>query len=354
MLIRSFAAFKAKQKLKPFSYEQKPLGLWDVRIKVTHCGICHSDVHLIDDDWGISAFPLVPGHEVVGEVTELGKSAVPFGQAPVGRSIRRYRAVGAAHLKSGMRVGVGWQAGSCMKCEWCRQDEEHLCNESRATCLGNYGGYGEEIVVDSRFAFPIPAKLSSEGAAPLLCGGATVFSPLRRFKVGKGTKVGILGIGGLGHLAVQYAAALGAEVTALSSSTDKERVVKEMGAKQFVLVTDKRQMEKVQYSLDFLLSTANADLKWETYLDLLKKRGTFCFVGVTPKKISFPAFSVIVPERRVVGSVIGSPKLIKEMLDFSAKHRIESKSEVVKLSEVNSAVSKVRKSQARYRVVLEI
>ncbi len=301
---------------------------------MTHCGICHSDVHLIDNDWGISKFPLVPGHEVVGEVIELGNRAT--------------------HLKIGIRVGVGWQAGSCMKCEWCRRGDENLCSESRATCVGNYGGYGEEIQVDSRFAFPIPNRLSSEGAAPLLCGGVTVFSPLHRFNVGKGVKVGILGIGGLGHLAVQFSAALGAEVTAFSSNPEKEWEVKEMGARQFVVISNKNQMKKAEQSLDFLLSTVNVGLDWEAYLNLVKKRGTLCFVGAVPGMIQFPVFSLIVGERNVSGSVIGSRRMIKMVLNFAAKHQIESKSEVIELKHVNEAIRKVRQRKARYRIVLEI
>ncbi len=334
MIIHSFAAFKAKQKLKPFSYKRKPLESWDVRIRVTHCGICHSDIHLIDNDWGFSKYPLVPGHEVIGEVVELGKSS--------------------KHLKIGMRVGVGWQAGSCMKCVWCKRGDENLCSDSRATCVGNYGGYGEEVQVDSRFAFPIPNRLSSEGAAPLLCGGVTVFSPLERFNVGKGTKVGILGVGGLGHLAVQFAAALGAEVTAFSSHPEKEREVKEMGAQKFVAVSNKSQMKKAEQSLDFLLSTVNARLDWEAYLNLVKKRGTLCFVGAVPGMIQFPVFSLIVGDRNVAGSVIGSRRTIKSMLDFAAKHRIEARAEVSPLSEVNQAIQKVRKGKPRYRMVLDL
>ena len=333
-MIRSFAAFKAKQKLKLFSYEQKPVGPWGVRIRVTHCGICHSDIHLIDNDWGISKFPLVPGHEVVGEVLELGNQA--------------------KHLNVGERVGVGWQAGSCMKCVWCRQGDENLCPDSRATCIGNYGGYGEEIQVDSRFAFPIPNNLSSEGAAPLLCGGVTVFSPFRHFDVKKGTKVGVLGIGGLGHLAVQFARALGAEVAAFSSHPEKEREVKEMGAERFVIISNKNQMKKAEQSLDFLLSTVNANLNWETYLNLVKKRGTLCFVGAVPGRIQFPVFSLIASERNVSGSMIGSRKTIATMLDFSVRHKIEAQTEVLRLSEVNQAIQKVRKNKARYRMVLSI
>lgn len=334
MPVHCFAAHKAKARLKPFSYAQKRLGSNDVRIRVTHCGICHSDIHLIDNDWGISSYPLVPGHEVVGDVTEAGSRAT--------------------HLKIGTRVGVGWQAGSCMKCEWCKGGNENLCTDSRAVCLGNYGGYGEEIRVDGRFVFPIPADLCSKGVAPLLCGGATVFSPLHRFEVGRGMKVGVLGIGGLGHLAVRFARAMGADVTALSASPDKEAEVRKMGASRFILTTKGSQMKKAEQSLDFLLSTVNVGMDWEAYLNVLKPRGTLCIVGVVPGKINFPSFPLIVQERNVVGSVIGSRSTIKDMLNFAAKHRIESKSEVTKLADVNSALNRVRRNQTRYRMVLEI
>ena len=332
-LISGYAAMKAHARLEPFQYELKGLGPWDVSIEVSHCGICHSDIHLIDDDWGFSVFPLVPGHEIVGTVAGLGENVT--------------------HLKKGDRVGVGWQAGSCMNCEWCEQGEEHLCSESRAVCVGNYGGFGPIVTADARFAFPIPDSISSEAAAPLLCGGITVYSPLKRHEVGPSMKVGVIGIGGLGHLALQFADALGGEVFAFSSTEGKEQDAKKFGADHFILSQDSKQMGKLKQSLDFILSAVNVDLNWMQFMNLLRPKGKLCIVGASPGDIKTTPFSLIVGERSICGSVIGNRRTIREMLEFASRHKIASKSEIVPISDVNQALERVRHNQARYRMVLK-
>jgi uncharacterized zinc-type alcohol dehydrogenase-like protein len=331
--VLGYAATKAKARLELFQYELKELGPWDVSIQVSHCGICHSDIHLIDDDWNFSKFPLVPGHEIVGKIIEKGERV--------------------AHLKIGDRVGVGWQAGSCMNCEWCEQGEEHLCSESRAVCVGNYGGFGEQVVADGRFAFPIPKSISSEAAAPLLCGGVTVYSPFRQYEVRPFMKVGVIGIGGLGHLALQFADAFGCEVFAFSTSAAKEQDAKKFGADHFVLSKNSKAFGRLKHSLDFILSTVNVNLDWGAYMELLRPKGKLCFVGVPPGDIKAVPFSLIVGERSMCGRVIGNRRTIREMLEFSARHKIGSRSEIMPIASVNDALERVRQNQARYRVVLK-
>ncbi|MDH5526247.1 MAG: NAD(P)-dependent alcohol dehydrogenase [Nitrospirota bacterium] len=331
MPIHAHAASAARQQLAPFDYEPAPLGPHDVEVTITHCGICHSDVHLVDNDWGVSSYPLVPGHEIVGTVSAAGERVT--------------------HLQNGQRVGIGWQRGACLTCRYCTTGREPLCKDNQATCAGHYGGFADRIRVDSRFAFPIPDRLASENAAPLLCGGITVYSPLRDFGVTPDMRVGVVGVGGLGHLALQYARAWGCEVTAFSHSPDKEQAALAFGAHRFVTSTDAGAVRRAG-GLDFILSTVSADLDWNAYLDALAPGGTLCVVGVPQSAISVPAFALIGGQKRVVGSPIGGRAAIMEMLDFSARHGIVATTEAVPFSEVNPALEKVRNNTVRYRMVL--
>lgn len=330
MIVHAHAAFSAREKLKPHSFEAQELSPFEVDIKITHCGICHSDIHLIDDDWQISRYPLVPGHEVVGMVSRLG-SAVE-------------------HLKIGQRVGVGWQSGSCMSCEWCVRGEENLCVRNQATCVGRPGGFADRIITDSRFAFAIPESLESENAAPLLCGGITVYSPLRHYQVKPEMKVGIIGIGGLGHLALQFTRAYGCEVTAFSSSADKEAEAKKFGAHHFVVNSDKKKLTRLNRQFDFILSTVYVQMDWNLFVGLLKPHGSLVFVGAGGM-LNIPA-STLLSVKSVGGSAIGSRSMINEMLEFSARHSIKAVTEPVPMSQVNQAVERVRQGKARYRMVL--
>ncbi|MEK6910556.1 MAG: NAD(P)-dependent alcohol dehydrogenase [Nanoarchaeota archaeon] len=330
-IVNAYAAKKAGTKLEHFSYKAKELGLLDVEIKITHCGICHSDIHLINGDWG-DYFPIVPGHEIIGNVSALGKNV--------------------KDLKMGERVGVGWQAGSCMKCEYCLKGEENLCPEEKATCQGNHGGYADSIRVDSRFAFSIPEELKSENAAPLMCGGITVYSPIFRYAK-PGMKVGVIGIGGLGHLAVQFAKALGCEVTAFSTSEDKEQEARKLGASKFILSTDSEQMKKVEDTLDFILSTVNVTVDYAQYFKILRKNGNYCQVGALSKPFEIPSNQVIVNQKSLTGSLTGNCKTIREMLEFCAQHNISAKTQAMPMSEANEGIEKVKKNKARYRIVLK-
>jgi alcohol/geraniol dehydrogenase (NADP+) len=332
MQIDAYAAMAAKQSLERFAYQPDNLGPWDIEVAITHCGICHSDIHLIDDDFQMSGYPLVPGHEIVGTVTQLGASV--------------------SQLQKGDRVGIGWQRSSCMTCEWCVKGEENMCLENRATCVGHYGGFARAIIADSRFAFRVPEKLASENAAPLLCGGITVYSPLRLYDVKPSMRVGVIGIGGLGHLAVQFARAFGCEVTAFSSSPDKESEAKSFGAHHFVVGSDRGVFERGARSQDFIISTVYADLDWGEYLKLLRPNGKLCFVGAALGPLTTSVFPLLFSQLSICGSVIGGRPAIAEMLEFAARHNIVAKTEPVPMDQVNSAVAKVRQGKARYRMVL--
>jgi uncharacterized zinc-type alcohol dehydrogenase-like protein len=330
--IHGLAAHAAGAHLLPYKYDAGELKPTDVAVKITHCGVCHSDVHLIDNDWGLSKYPFVPGHEIVGTVTAVG-SAV-------------------ADRKVGERVGIGWQADSCGICEWCRQGDEHLCAKAQPTCVGRNGGYADSIRVNSRFAIPVPATLESENVAPLLCGGITVYSPLRNHGVRPSSRVGVIGIGGLGHMGLQFARAFGAEVTAFSTSKEKEAEARSFGAHHFVNTRETGALKKVAGSFDFLISTVSADQDWGAYVASLRPKGTFCVVGVPPSPVQVHAFALIGGQKSISGSPTGSPRDLHEMLDVAARHNIKAMTERFPMAKANEAVARVKKNQVRYRAVL--
>lgn len=331
-LIQGLAAHAAGAELLPFKYDPGPLGSRDVEIGISHCGVCHSDLHLITNDWGVSHFPFIPGHEIIGKVTALGEQV--------------------KSLQVGQRVGLGWQSNSCGECEWCIQGMENLCPRSEATCVNRHGGYAERVRANSRFVFPIPENLESEHAAPLLCGGITVYSPLRTHAVNPSSRVGVIGIGGLGHMAVQFARIFGAEVTAFSTSSAKEEEARALGAHRFVNTRETRALKDLACSYDFILSTVNADQDWSVYVQALRPNGILCFVGIPPAPITLQAFPMISGVRTVTGSPIGSPNRIREMLDVAARHGVKAQTELFAMGKVNDAIEKVKKNKVRYRAVL--
>jgi len=333
MSIQGYAAVEAKKPLQQFSYDPDNLGPFDVEIAITHCGVCHSDIHLVDNDWQISNYPFIPGHEIVGTVRAVGPQV--------------------KNLATGQRVGVGWQCASCLECEWCIQGEETCCGQQQWTCVGRHGGFAEAIRVDSRFAYPIPDALESADAAPLLCAGITVYSPLRIPGIGPNSKVGVIGIGGLGHLALQFAHAMGCEVTAFSTTPDKQQEAESFGADRFVVSTDASQMERAANSLDLLICTVNADLDWMQWMSLLRPKGTLCFVGTPPQPIAVSVMSLIMGDRSVRGSGIGNRAAMREMLQFAARHGIKPQTQVMPMSQATEALDIVRNNKARYRIVLE-
>jgi uncharacterized zinc-type alcohol dehydrogenase-like protein len=330
--IQGLAAHAAGAELLPFKYEPGELGPLQVEIGVSHCGICHSDLHLISNDWGISQYPFIPGHEVVGEVTALGE--------------------GVKTLVVGQRVGLGWQSNSCGECEWCTRGMENLCLSAEATCIHRHGGYATRVRANARFVIPLPEELESESAAPLLCGGITVYNPLRTNGVNPSSRVGIIGIGGLGHMAIQFARVFGAEVTAFSTSAAKEKEARALGAHNFVNTRETRSLKEVSGTLDFILSTVNADQDWGIYLQALRPTGTLCFVGIPPSPISLQAMPLISGIRTITGNPTGSPHRIREMLDVAARHGVKAQVESFPMAKANEAIEKVKKNKVRYRAVL--
>ena len=332
MLIHGYAAYQAKESLKPFEYKSEPLLPEEIEVTITHCGICHSDVHMVDNDWGISVFPLVPGHEIIGTITAMG-SAVK-------------------ELKMGKRVGIGWQCKSCLTCENCCKGEENLCAQNQGVVVAHHGGFADRVRSHARFVIPIPDALESEYAAPLLCGGVTVYSPLRNYNVQPYMKVGVIGIGGLGHLALQFANAFGCEVTAFSSDASKEKEAKEFGAQHFINSIDDAALDRCKNSFDFILSTVNVDLNWEKYVSLLRANGKLCFLGAA-NRVNIPINALVMGNKSICGSVIGGPLMIKEMLEFAARHDIHAKTQVMPMNQAAEALNLVRQNKARYRIVLK-
>lgn len=330
--IRGLAAHAAGAELLPYRYDPGALGAQEVEITISHCGVCRSDLHLISNDWGISHYPFIPGHEIVGTV------------AAVGAEVRT--------LKEGQRVGLGWQANSCGACEWCIQGLENLCAASEATCVHRNGGYADLVRANARFVIPIPESMDSERAAPLLCGGITVYSPLRTYGINPSSRVGVVGIGGLGHLAIQFARAFGAHVTAFSTSAGKEEEARTLGAHSFVNTRESKAMKEMTGTQDFILTTVNADQDWATFIQALRPRGTLCFVGVPPSPVAIHAFPVVSGMRAITGSPIGSPFGLREMLDVAARHNVQAQTEPFPMAKANEAIEKVKKGKVRYRAVL--
>ncbi|MCS7205761.1 MAG: NAD(P)-dependent alcohol dehydrogenase [Leptospiraceae bacterium] len=331
MKVSAYASFQEKSELEPYEFELKPLQDHEVLVKITHCGICHSDVHLIDNDWKISSYPLVPGHEIIGIVEKTGKNV--------------------KNLKIGMRVGIGWQAGSCGHCEYCLMGQEQFCEKHIATCVGRPGGFATYTVVESKFAIPIPEDLPSDTTAPLLCGGITVYNPLRNF-AHPSIKIGVIGMGGLGHLAIEFASAFGCEIIVFSTTKEKEREAKELGAHHFVYLPEltKKEIRLLKRSFDMILSTVFVDLDWNMFLSFLKPNGRLHFVGAGGT-LNIPIPNIL-ENLHISGSIIGSPSLIKEMLEFARRHKIKAKIETFPLEEVNQAIRKLRNNTIRYRAVL--
>jgi len=338
--VLGYAARAAGQRLEPFTYEEPELEDGEIRVAVTHCGVCHTDIHAVDADFGVFKFPIMPGHEIVGRVTETGGAI--------------------SGLKVGDRVGVGWQGRCCGECEWCRAGEEHLCLDI-ADCgtWTPYGGFSSAVVVDARFAYPLPEALAPEAAAVLMCAGIAVYPPLRKYATGPSCRVGIVGIGGLGHLAIQFAKALGCEVTALSSSPAKEAEARAFGADQFLLTSDQAAMEQEEFGFDLLLCTAQSGNDWANLVMVLKKNGRLVLVAFAPLDLplgaasgSGPAVDFVAHQLSITASFLGSRADMREMLAFAQEHGITPKTEIMPMSQVNDAMLRVRENKARYRIVL--
>ncbi len=340
---KAYAAEAATSPLGPFRFERRDPGPHDVQIEILYCGVCHSDIHQVRNEWGGSIYPMVPGHEIVGRVTKTGAHVTKF--------------------KAGDLAGVGCFVDSCRTCPNCQAGLEQYCDNGmvgtyngreKITNLPTYGGYSNHIVVDEQYTLKVSDKLPLEGVAPLLCAGITTYSPLRHVGVGKGHRVGVLGLGGLGHMAVKFAASFGAEVTMLSSSPSKEADAKKLGAHHFALTSDPTTMKNLQNHFDFILNTVSAQHDYSTYLNLLRTNGTMIVVGVPPTPSQVPAFNLIAKRRSIIGSLIGGIKETQEMLDYCAEHSIVSDVEVIKIQDINEAYERMIKGDVRYRFVIDI
>jgi uncharacterized zinc-type alcohol dehydrogenase-like protein len=330
---QAYASLKPGEKLQPWEYEPAPLGSNDVEIAVTHNGLCHTDIHMRDNDWNVSKFPLVAGHEVVGNVTQIG--------------------AGVTSIKIGDRLGFGWISNSCRVCDACLRGEENICRQGyKGLIVGNHGGFANKLRACADFAYKIPDNLDSASAAPLLCAGITVYTPLRTYIKYPGAKVGVLGIGGLGHLAIKFAEAMGAEVTAFSTSSDKEAEAKEFGAHYFCNWKNTEQIKAASGTLDLLLCTVSSEIDWNKAFGLLANNGVLCLVGLPVSTLNIPLLPLVFGQKAIAGSVVGGRRFMKEMLEFAAIHQIKPMIETIPISQINAAMDRVVANKARYRIVL--
>jgi uncharacterized zinc-type alcohol dehydrogenase-like protein len=329
---QAWVAKAPKQPLVLEGVNLGPLGPEEVEVAVEHCGLCHSDVSVLNNEWGISQYPAILGHEVIGRVSAVGANA--------------------KRLTVGQRVGVGWTSGSCMHCRQCMAGSQHLCQQAQATIIGHRGGFASHVRAHWAWALPLPDELNAGDAGPLLCGGITVFAPLAMYT--KPTaRVGIIGIGGLGHMAVKFAAAYGCDVTAFTSSESKFDEARGFGANHVVSSKDSAAIKKLAGSFDLLISTVNAKLDWDALINTLAPNGRLHVVGIMPEPIPVTAFSLIAGQRSISGSPSGSPVAIETMLDFAARHNVLPQTEHFPMSKINEAFARLESGKARYRIVLD-
>ncbi|MBV6625996.1 MAG: NAD(P)-dependent alcohol dehydrogenase [Rivularia sp. (in: Bacteria)] len=333
MTIHAYAADEAGGELKPFEYEPGELGSNEVEIDVEYCGICHSDLSMLDNEWGITQYPFVPGHEVVGKIAALGDRVTK--------------------LKVGQRVGLGWYSSSCMECEWCMSGNHNLCLSAEATIVGRHGGFADKVRANQGWVIPILEGNNPAKSGPLFCGGITVFNPIVQFDIKSTDKVGVIGIGGLGHMALRFLNAWGCDVTAFSTSPDKEAEARELGANHFVNSRDAEALKAVANSFDLILSTVSADLDWNAYIATLRPKGRIHLVGVVPNPLSTAIFPMIAGQKSISASPLGSPVTTAKMLDFACRHDIEPITETYAFDRVNEAMEKLRNGKPRYRLVLK-
>lgn len=333
MKVSAFAANAPHEKLKNFSYELGPIGPEQVDVKVINCGICHSDLSMINNDWGMTAYPIVPGHEIIGEVVATG--------------------TGVKNVKVGDKVGVGWFSGSCMSCHECMDGSHHLCASAEATIGGRHGGFADYVRSHWAWTIPLPEGINLDKAGPLLCGGITVFNPILVAGVKATDKVGVIGIGGLGHMALKFLNKWGCEVIAFSSNPAKKESILAMGATKVIDSTNPEELESIAGSLNFILNTTNVTLDWNSYLVALAPKGKFHNVGAVLEPLAIPAFTLLMGQKSVTGSPLGSPALTRTMLEFCVRHDIYPITEEFKMSEVNEALAHLESGKARFRIVLK-
>ncbi len=341
--VKAYGAKASKTALEPMKIKRRAAGENDIEIDITYCGVCHSDIHTVNNDWKNSVYPVVPGHEIIGRVVKTGPGATEF--------------------KQGQLVGVGCLVDSCHDCSACNDDLEQFC-EKGATFTYNaedkhlggqtYGGYSTSVVVDKEFVLRIPENLDEKAAAPLLCAGITTWSPLRHWKVKKGDKVGVVGLGGLGHMGVKFANALGAEVVMITTSPSKADDAKALGAHKVLISTSEEQMKKNMGSFDFILNTVPVAHDMDPYIGLLKRDATMVLVGAVEPLKPFHGGGIIMGRKRIAGSLIGGIKETQEMLDFCGEHDIVPDIEIIDMKDINKAYKRVVDSDVKYRFVIDM
>jgi uncharacterized zinc-type alcohol dehydrogenase-like protein len=331
--IRGYAAMKAGGKLEAFEYDAGELGSEQVEIKVSHCGICHSDLSMLNNEWMMTEYPFVGGHEVVGEIVALGENA--------------------KGLKVGDKVGLGWNSETCMHCDQCLSGFQINCPNLEATIVERHGGFADRVRCHWAWAEKLPEDLDASKAGPLFCGGITVFNPFVQNEIKPTDKVGIVGIGGLGHLALQFADKWGCEVTAFSTSPDKADEAKSLGADYLVDTRSDEELEKLKGKFDMILTTVNVPLNWDLYFQALAPKGNLHIVGAVLEPIPVISFNLIMHQKSLSGTATGSPDVVRKMLEFCTRHKIEPVIEDFKMSEINEAFEHLENGKPRYRIVLE-
>jgi uncharacterized zinc-type alcohol dehydrogenase-like protein len=343
MNTKAYAAYDAASPLRDYELQRRGPGSKDVVIEILYCGVCHSDIHQVRNEWANAIYPMVPGHEIVGRVTAVGSDVTKF--------------------KEGDLAGVGCLVDSCRVCPKCKDGLEQYCEGGSVGTYNSmekdgktvtYGGYSKQIVTTEDFVLKVSDKLDLKSVAPLLCAGITTYSPLRYWKVGKGHKVGVLGLGGLGHMAVKFAVSFGAEVTMLSHSPNKEADAKRLGAHRFALTSDEETVKSLSNHFDFVIDTVSAPHDYNVYLNMLNTNGKMICVGAPPAPAQIPAFNLIFQRRSIAGSLIGGIPETQEMLDFCAEHNIVSDVEVIDMKDINQAYERMMKGDVKYRFVIDL
>jgi uncharacterized zinc-type alcohol dehydrogenase-like protein len=343
MSVKAYAVENATEALKPFEINRREPGPDDIQMDILYCGVCHSDIHQVRNEWQNSIYPMVPGHEIVGKITKVGSSVKNF--------------------KIGDYAGVGCLVDSCQECKNCKKGLEQYCTNGWVGTYNAYekdgktitfGGYSKQIVVKEEYVLHVSDKLKLEAVAPLLCAGITTYSPLRHWKVGKGHKVAVVGLGGLGHMAVKFAASFGAEVTMLSTSPGKEADAKKLGAHKFAITKDPEKLKELNNYFDFIVDTVSAPHDYNMYLNLLGTDGVMICVGVPPTPTEILGFNLIMSRRSIVGSLIGGIAETQEMLDYCAEHNITSDVEIINIKDVNDAYERMLKGDVKYRFVIDL
>lgn len=332
-MIKAFAAPQAGAPLEPFEYDPGPIGEQDVEIAVAYCGVCHSDLSMINNEWGMTQYPFVPGHEVAGTISAVGEDVT--------------------HLKVGDRVGLGWHSAYCNTCPSCMEGDHNLCGSAQGTIIGRHGGFADKVRAQATSVVKIPDGLSLEKAGPLFCGGITVYNPMEQFDLKPTAKVAVIGIGGLGHMALKFLNAWGCEVTAFTSSDSKREEALSMGAHHTLNSKNEAELKSAHGKFDLILSTVNVSLNWEAYMQTLKAKGRLHFLGATLEPIQVSVFSMMPAQRSISSSPVGSPTTIAHMLEFAARHQIEPEVEVFDFKDINAAIDRLENGSPRYRVVLK-